>query len=144
MKIKKWELKKINRSASPEKEKIVEEEEESAWDSKFQYLLALLGWAVGLGKFLKINFFVKEGKIFVRKYLAFSLSLLRARRRGFFDPLFDNVNFRGVPTIFHGADVRAAPPRGLRQTLAKIRHSGHGHRLCLCYCKSKIIKNLSN
>ena len=40
----------MNRSASPEKEKIVEEEEESAWDSKFQYLLALLGWAVGLGK----------------------------------------------------------------------------------------------
>ena len=51
-------LKKINRSASPEKKKIVEEEEESAWDSKFQYLLALLGWAVGLGRnltFFKVN-----------------------------------------------------------------------------------------
>ena len=56
IKIKKNQIKKINRSASPEKKKIVEEEEESAWDSKFQYLLALLGWAVGLGKFLKINF----------------------------------------------------------------------------------------
>ena len=49
-----FKFKKINRSASPEKEKIVEEEEESAWDSKFQYLLALLGWAVGLGRNLKI------------------------------------------------------------------------------------------
>ena len=30
-------------------EKKVDEGGETKWDSKFQYLLALLGWAVGLG-----------------------------------------------------------------------------------------------
>ena len=38
-----------------EEKKVLEEKappgEETAWDSKFQYLLALLGWAVGLGNF---------------------------------------------------------------------------------------------
>lgn len=37
----------------PLKEKMssMDEEEGTAWDSKFQYLLALLGWAVGLGTY---------------------------------------------------------------------------------------------
>ena len=42
-----------------DKSVIEEEEGGAAWDSKFQYLLALLGWAVGLGKFFDF-----EKKIF--------------------------------------------------------------------------------
>ena len=84
-----------------------EDDDGPAWDSKFQYLLALLGWAVGLGNIWRFPFLCWKhgGGAFLIPYTV--LLVFEAFPLFFLELLFGQVHRVGSVKLWFKFDKRA-------------------------------------
>ena len=99
--------KKKSTSRKDELEEESDEDEGPAWDSKFQYLLALLGWAVGLGNIWRFPFLCWKhgGGAFLIPYTV--LLIFEAFPLFFLELLFGQVHRVGSVKLWFKFDKRA-------------------------------------